>query len=519
MLINKNGRSNFIILLLGFAYLIIIGKLYYLSVYKYNEDIKNKFLFNNKKRVEIVDRNNVLLATDIPTYSLYLNNSLIENEQEIAKLFAPILQMEYKILYKKIKNRSKTANLILIKRNLTPEEQLQIKQIGIASTVFEPDSMRFYPHNNLFSHILGYTDIDKNGMTGLEEYYDKYLKKTENQTLKLTMDIKIQSILREELIKYHQLYKTNFILAIVSEIDSGNILGAVSIPDYNLNKVSTALPNEMYNNISLGVFEMGSVMKIFTISDAFITKVVNKDTEINVAEEIRYGNFTIKDGSHIRKPILTVEEGFALSSNKIMAKIVQRIGSKKYINFLEQMGMLEKLNIDINQLGFPIQPRVFSDVNVATISYGYGLAISPLHVVYGLNTIMNNGVANSLRFSYQKQQVQKTIFDKRITKLMKEMFIATIQKGTGKLAKVEGINIGGKTGTAEIISKDGYQKHNNRASFVAVFPIENPKYSVFILLDNPKKDETNRAGTGGSVAAPIISTMITKMLPFLNNLQ
>ena len=494
---------------------VIIIRLYTFSVIDYGKTQINTFS-PTTKRQNIIDRNGTILATDIPMVSLYLNNSLIENEKNIAEKFYKILDIKKDVLYKKIKNRSKKANLILIKRHLTPKEHLEIKKLGIASTVFEPDLLRFYPQRNLFSHILGYTDIDRNGKSGLEEYYDDYLKNQNNNVLMLTMDARVQFICREELLKAVKEYNAHFGVVVVSEIKTGNIISAVSIPDFNINKLTEEVKydEKMTNRITLGMYEVGSVMKIFTVASGLVNKVITANTVFDVSSPIKLGNSFVKDGRQVKKTILTADEGFTFSSNKVMVQIIKKVGLKNYQNFMESLGMLEKLDLDIKQLSFPLQERIWRDVNLATMSYGYGLAITPMHIIQGLNTIMNNGEFISLRFSYEKKQEKKQILPKNITSQMKNLMKNVVEKGTGRSARIKDYEIGGKTGSAEIISRDGYVKNVYRASFAGAFPINDPKYSIFIMLENPTLSN-GTSGTGGAVSAPLAKNIIEKIVPIL----
>ena len=513
----KNYKVLIVIYVIYFVALLILMKLYKSTVIDYTENFTVEHYNFSKKRNNIIDRNGVILATDIDMVSLYLNNSLIENEKEIAQKFYKILKIDKNVLYRKIKNRSKKANLILIKRHLTPKEHLAIKKIGIASTVFEPDLLRFYPQNNLFSHILGYTDIDRNGISGLEQYYDNYLKNSNNKPLQLTMDSTIQFIAREELQKAMTQYNADFATAIITNLKTGDIIAAVSLPDFNPNNITEDLKDDkkIYNRITLGVYELGSIMKIFTVASALSNKVVNRNTLFDISGEIRFGSAVIKEGKQVKKTLLTLDEGLSYSSNKVMVQTIKKVGQQKYQEFMENLGMLEKLNLDINQVGFPMQKRIWKDINLATMSYGYGLAITPMHLLQGVNTIMNNGKFISLRFSYEKKQDEKQIPNLNISKQMAEMLQNVVEKGTGKLAYIKGYPIGGKTGTAETVSKEGYTKNTHRASFIAVFPIENPQYTIFVMINNPVLN-IGIAGTGSTTSAIVAKSIIKKIVPLLN---
>jgi cell division protein FtsI (penicillin-binding protein 3) len=492
---------------------------FFLSVIKYNDSDKTKILSleNNDKRVDIVDKNNIIVASDIKTKTLYLNRELVEDEEFIVASISKILNLDYDFLHKKIINNSTKSKFILIKRHLLPDEENKIRQLPIASMVFEDDLMRFYPHDNLFSHIIGYTNIDNDGVIGIEEYYNDYLRDYNNAPLKLTLDVKIQEAMRNELLIASNKYKTSFLVGIVMEIKTGNVLAIVSLPDFNPNVSNDR--NNTFNFATYGNYELGSVFKIFTFANGIRTKTVARNSTFNVKDDISYGDFTIKDVWSIKnKKTIDIGEAFALSSNITAVQIAKRIGIEKQVEFFEKLGLLEKLNIDIKQTSFPIQPRKWREINLVTISYGYGLAVSPLHVISATNAILNNGNLITPRFSYNFNMQKKInyIMDKSDSDIIKELFRLTVMKGTGKPAHINGYNIGGKSGTSKKLHKTGYRDGEHIASFIAAFPINDPEYSIFIVADRPKVENSHEDGTGGGVVAEIVKNVILKILPFIN---
>lgn len=496
---------------------LIITKIFYFSYIKYNpidsEKKQNLFNLNDNNRADIIDRNGIILAKNIRTYNFFLKKSLLEDEKFIAKRLAEALDLSEENLYKKI-TKSKAKN-ILIKRHLLEHEKKILQKLPIASMNFEEDSIRHYVHDNLFSNIIGYTDIDGNGLNGIEEYYNDYLK-TMSIPLKLTLDVNLQNILREECFKVLEKYNSNFVIAVITKIQTGNILAAVSIPDYNLNRINEK--TDSFNRITQGLYEVGSVMKIFTIANAFENKLVTKNTLFDISKDIEYEKYKIKDASHIKyliedKTNVSLENIFIMSSNIGTIQIAKKLGTNKQLQFFEKAGLLEKLNIDFNQLSLPIQPRKWSEINNMTISYGYGVSISPLHIIQAVNAIVNDGNFISLRFSYNfDRQTKFQLISKGTSDLMKDLFLLTTKKGTGKAAYINGYNVGGKSGTALKLSKFGYQKGENLVSFVGVFPMENPKYSIYVVIDRPKGKNED---LGSHVAAEAVKNIILNSLLFL----
>lgn len=496
------------------VFFIIIIRIFFLSVIRQldlTEKDKRQFLGSYlDKRANIVDKNGELLATDIDIKDLYINKKLIDDLNDDVNKISKALNIDRKSLYNKIKNSR--ANNVFIKQ-LTPQEELIAKNIPVASINFMDNVRRYYLHNNLFSNIIGFVDSERDGIIGMEEYYDKYLKEN-SKPLQLTLDLKIQNVIYTALQQAQEKYNSNFIIGIMTEIKTGNILGAVSLPDYNPN--ISEQRGASFNRITQGLYELGSVLKIFSVANGLEEKVITKDTVFDISKPIVYDKFKIKDGSHIKEKSMNTGEVFAHSSNLGVAQIAQKLGAEKQMNFLEKVGLLEKMDLDINQVSLPMQIRKWSFIDSIAISYGYGIAITPLHIIQAANAIINNGQFVGLRFSYEKQdQIKKQVISKQTSDIMKNFFELTTRIGTGKQAYIEGYNVGGKTGTAEKRTKgtSGYTRGEYLVSFIGAFPMNDPQYSILVVVDRPK-GETKDAGS--YVAASVAKQIILNSLMFLD---
>ena len=510
-----------IICIIVLFFFLIVARLFYYSIIKYrkvtniysNENHENSL----QKRANIVDKNGVLIATDVKVKNLFINKTLIDDSKSTAKTLSKILDIKYSTILNKIKASKDKANLILIKKHVLPKEEYDLWKSNLSCILYEDELKRFYPHGNLFSHIVGYTDIDRNGIAGLEKYYDSFLKDN-NKQLRLTVDIRLQSILHEILNNAVDKYKANFAVGIISEVKTGNVIASVSIPDFNPNSVQKSNGDKMFNRITYGLYEMGSVFKTFSIAGALENNIVTKNTLFDVANPIKYNSFLIRDENHIKKQTLTVKEIFSQSSNIGTVQIAKKTGINKELHFFENLGLLEKIDTDIAETSLPIQPRIWKEINLYTISYGYGLAITPLHLITATNAILNDGIYISPRFSYEKKQITKRVASSKTSNVMRELFNETIKSGTGKaLLDINEYKIGGKSGTAIKMQKDGKYTRgiNNKASFIASFPINNPKYTVFVFIDSPTID--GKTGTGSSVGAPVIKEIIKQIIPVLGD--
>ena len=415
---NKNREKNVyivvktVIVILSIAFIITIGKIFYLSIIQYRpfDKVKDDFLglkLNN--RSNIIDRNNKIIATNLKVADLYVNKKLIFDVDDVAKKLAMVLDMDEDLLYKKI-TKSK-AKRILIKKDLFLKEEEFVKQLPLECLYFEKHNKRYYLYDNLFSSVVGFVDEENDNKLGLEKYYDDYLTMGINP-LKLTLDVNIQSLLRDELLKAQEKYRSNFALAVITEIKTGNVLAVVDVPDYNPNVYGERSGG--FSNAIQGLFEFGSVLKIFTIASGLENKVITPTDVFDIDKTIQNDIYTIKEGEQIKKKKITLAEAFALSSNIVAIEIAEKIGVKKYIDFLDSVGLLEKLNIDIGYIKIPKQQRLWNKSTLKSVAYGYGISLSALHLIQGVNAILNDGNFISLRFSYlNDNQIKKKLFQQK----------------------------------------------------------------------------------------------------------
>ncbi|MDR1425919.1 MAG: penicillin-binding protein 2 [Rickettsiales bacterium] len=491
-----------------------------LSVLQYNSRRSQRGTppSNRPRRSAIVDRNSKLIASDLETKTLYINRDLLENEAQVALKLSEVTGIPYGQIYDRLTNRALRGKYILLKRHVFPKEENRIRQLPIASIVFEDSLLRYYPHNNLFSHAVGYLNAEGDGVLGLEEYYDNYLKNTAAGQLKTTLDVRIQSAARDELQKAVKQYRPNFAVAIVEEIETGNILALVSLPDFNPNDSGDRL--NTFNHASYGNYELGSILKIFTIANGLELGLIDENSTFDVTQNMRYGKFLIGDIDFIKnKGALRTGEVLAFSSNIGIAMIAKKIGIKRQLEFFENIGLLERLDTDLRQVSLPLQPRKWKDINLITIAYGYGIAISPLQALSAMGGVIGGHVLPP-RFScnYNSPKKMRKISRGTFTPIRNFLRLAVVN-GTGKLAYIDGYDLGGKTGTARKIVAGAYQRGAHLASFFGAWPMENPKYSLIVVLDRPRESpEKDMDGTGGSVATVVAKNIILRITPFLEML-
>ena len=508
----KKNRLIFVYFCILAVFLTIILRMFFI-VFS-GDKVKVRVTYNSGKivkRADIFDRNGTLVATDLRTKSLYVSSILVKDPQAIAKAVSETFpDLSYQEILNKIRDGKNSKSWILIKRNLSPSQSEQVKNLQIAGLLFEDDSIRVYPQKSIASHLVGYVDLDRKGLAGMEMQYNKQLAEG-RESLSLAMDVRVQDILNDELIKGIEEYRAKAASGVIMDVTNGEILALSSLPDFDPNVQHEAEPDQRFNRVVNGSYELGSIFKVFTNTLAFEKDLVKMDDTYNVHDPIKYGRFTIKD-DHAVKDIMTVGEIFAYSSNIGTVQIAQKIGIENQKEFLEKIGMLKKIEVDFPGLGRPMYPKSWREINLYTISYGHGIAITPLHIAMGVSAVVNGGILYNPSFlKLDKEAKGKRVIKESTSDLMRVMLRKVAMEGTGRNANVEGYEVGGKTGTAERAEFGGYNEKQTIASFVAVFPISKPKYLVYVLFDRPNYS----FNTGGMVAAPVAGRVIKNIAPIL----
>lgn len=511
-------RLSFIFLCLLLLFFIISFRLIYISTFVNN----NSFSLNDiepsafRRRVDIIDRTGEIVASDIELVNFYLNRELVSNPQKTTELVHKIFpEINQEKLYERLINDRNRAKYILIKRNITPKQQNLIKNSGILGFEFDHTIGRIYPHKNLFSHIVGYVNVDLQGIAGLEAQYNDYLNNPNNKPLQLTLDIRIQSILRQQLLKAVKKYKAKSAIGIVSEVKTGNVIAIVSLPDFDPNQPYPVPQNALYNKATYGVYEMGSIFKVFTIALGLDQNIINLNKKYDISQVISYGKYEIKQETYTKK-LLTPEEILVRSSNVGAGLIGLEIGDERMKNFLSLIGMFDRIPANFPSLAQPLIPRIWRDINTITASYGHGIAVTPLHVVMAIGGIVNDGIMKIPRFTTLDNFNDTKIISKKTSDTMKYMLREVVKNGTGWRANTLGYSVGGKTGSARLLKNGEYQEGNIMANFVGIFPMNNPHYLIYIMIESPYAPELKDNISGGTIAAPVFSRIVENIAPVLN---
>lgn len=469
-------------------------------------------------RREIVDRNGMVLATSIKTASLVANPTIIRHEKEVATGLHKIFPAESQASFEEKLNR-KHSTFMYLARHLTPSQQEAVNNLGVPGLFFEPDMRRVYPYGALFAHSLGYVGVDNQGLAGIEKYYDNKLDDPSNsKPLQLSLDLRVQSILRDEVSEAIKEFNAIGGIGVVLDISSGEVLGMTSLPDFDPNKPGKATDDARFNRATLGAYEMGSTFKTFTMAAALENGVTTLHGGYDASHPIHYGNFTISD-AHSEGRWLTTPEIFAYSSNVGTAKMALDLGGKRQRAFLQSLGLFQPVSLEVPELAHPIVPREWPELTTMTVAYGHGISVSPMHLINAIATVAGDGQLKPMTL-IKDGNVGKAegpaVVSPKTAKEVRELLRLVVLHGTGKSANAAGYQIGGKTGTAEKNEHGVYKKDAKVASFVSVFPVSQPRYAVLVMIDEPKGNkQTHGFATGGWVSAPAVGRIVQRMAPML----
>lgn len=486
--------------------------------YKFRQHYQKSASF----RKEIVDRNGHLLAVNLPSSSLFANpRKVIEPEKSLDKLAKILPDIDKKKLLQQLNN---DKSFVWIKRDLSPKTQAEIFDLGMPGFDFEREQRRVYTFGNLLSHIIGYVGRDFTGLAGIEKSYDKFLtnaelsetKPDQTKPLELTIDVRLQNILSEEIERILQEFKAIGAVGIIADPNNGEILALVSKPDFDPHHPHAATSEQLFNRASLGVYESGSVFKALTMAIGIDIGCITTNDVYDVSY-MRVGKFQVKD-YHPHQGWYTVPEIFLHSSNIGVSQIILEIGKNNLKKYLKTLGLLDQLQLNLPERATPLFPsdNRWNDLSTVTMSYGYGLSISPLHFMQAMLPVVNGGNFYPLTLIKSDNKTPKIItkvFKENTSNEMRKLLRLVVKEGTGKKAEVLGYLVGGKTGTAEKLAGKKYTKNSRISSFFGILPASNPKYVIYIMFDEPKgTKESFGFATAGYTAAPAVGRVFERMV-------
>lgn len=515
-------RSRIRVILFSIFILSILysSKLFYSVFFTGNEKkksiIKIDYLANKNFRRNIYDRNNVLLASSVPVLSVAINPQKITNINDtLSSILLIFPELDRNIL---LKNLNSNKTFVWIKRNILPDEEKKINQVGIPGLIFENEYVRIYPHSNTASFILGYVDIDQKGIAGIEKKFNDLLL---NEDLYLSIDIRVQNIASNILQEHIRKKRADGGLVIIVDIKNSEILAFVSLPDFNPHYPNRYSSEELFNRASLGVYELGSVWKPISIACAIDYGVIKTKDYFDITPPLRIGKNVINDFSPPRDLLINVENILYRSSNIGTAKIALKMGAEKQRQCFKNFGFFDLVNIGIPEVSKNIFPaKNWSDISVATMSYGHGMAVTPVHFVLSFAALLNNGLLCpvSLVKNNNELSICKNVISEKTSFAMRKLLRGAVVHGgsrraDGKQGDIDDYCVGGKTGTAIKIKNGKYCKKEDLSSFIGGFPMYDPQYLIFVNLDNPKISRIENAA--GMSAAPIAKDIIHNIVPII----
>ena len=511
---NFHKRIFFSILVFIFFFSSAFYRISYISISSYFDDRSKIISKQNITRGNIYDRNGLVLAATVNSKSLYAEAHLIDNVDLLSNKLEKILNIDKKIIKRKLSSRKP---FVYLKRIITPLEHQKIIDIGEIHLKFEKGKKRVYPYENSTSHLVGFVDIDQNGQRGVERFYNDSLLSSKD--IILSVDINLQQSIRKNLIETIKYYEGESGLALVLDISNGEILSSVSYPDFNPNNKDFN-ENNLINRVIQSNYEMGSTFKPLTAANGFDYDVINSEMIFDIKKNVK----GVKDyDTYKENGLYNVEKIVVESSNIGSAQIALKIGKDFQKDFLNKLGFFEKIDIESFEAEKPLaNPNNWGSHATTRIGFGHSFSITPLHLVKAYATLANEGyIVNPTFVLNKKAKLDKNIlFKKETSDYFLNLLNAVITKTkfTGPRVKIDGYMIGGKTGTSELLNpKGGYFKDRNRTSFIGVFPIKNPRYIVYTAIKYPKKPKnSNQRMTGAVVNAPLVKKIILEMIKILN---
>jgi cell division protein FtsI (penicillin-binding protein 3) len=483
---NRIAFIFFVFLIISIIYSIQL--LHLVSLKKITNNIK-PIITKKNYRADIIDRNGNYLVKTVDSINIGIHPLKVIDKKHLLLMLNHIYENKN---LSRIKKKLDQDKFFYLEKNIRPKRYEELMMLGDKSISSEANLIRLYPQDNLFSHIIGQIDNDNNGISGIEKSFDEELKKI-NEPLKLTVDVDIQFLIREELLRFQKIFEAKGSAAILMNINNGEILSMVSLPDFNLNKRETIEDVNYINRITKGTYELGSVFKTFTVASGINEGLIEPDTEFfDSKKSISCGkNHKIEEYDNKMPSDLTVEQILIKSGNIGSVRIARKVGVERHKSFLQTIGILDKIDFDIEEVGKPQSIDWYEGCKLETIAFGHGITTTILQLAKGYSIITNGGYdikPTLIKKNLHKKDKRKKVLKNGVSEKMNPILRKVVSEGTAKLVNVEGYQVGGKTGTAEQVNNSIYSntKINTLAS---IFPTENPKYVLVVMLESTKNNK------------------------------
>jgi cell division protein FtsI (penicillin-binding protein 3) len=513
-------RLMVLMLLFSAVALVIALRLLWLTVFVGGPDSRLAVSGSMPVRADIVDRNGEVLARTMDAWSIGIHpNRLLNKPEDLAPKLAALMPERTEAQYLELLRAR--LSFTYLRRRAMPELVAKVNALGEPAMAFSREPERLYPQLSLAAHVLGYTDMDGHGVMGMERALDKQLSDpaTGRRPIALSIDKRVQAAMESELTSAMVSQQAIGATGLVMDVQTGELLAMVSLPMFNPNKIDQADPQAFRNNVTQSVYELGSTFKPITIAgamDAGVVTSLSKRYDATVPLEI--GRFKIKD-DHPLNRWLNVPETLAYSSNIVTARIAQDMGPKRMETLFRRMGFYDPPKIELREKGRPLVPAAWARTTTMTTAYGHGIAVTPLQLAAAYAALVNGGMLHPptlLKIAPGRLPPGQRVFSEQTSETMRKLLRLIVTDGTGRKADVDGLRVGGKTGTAEKPHGGGYSRHVNVSTFAAAFPMDAPRYVVVAMLDSPKGNaESSGLTTAAYTAAPVVSKVISRTGPML----
>ena len=501
---------------------LIVARILYLAAFGDHAGRKLGVTILVPERGDIVDRDGQALARTIDAWTIALHpKKIIGNKLELARTLARLMPERDEASYYAMMRADQP--FFYLRRRAAPQVVEAVNALGEPGLAIDREPDRLYPQTSLAAHVLGYTDVDGHGTAGIERAFDQRLSDpaARGEPLTLSISSKVQQALEHELFAAMTEFSAIGAAGVVMDIHTGEVIAMTSLPSYNPNIAGKNAPDQMFNRITLGVYELGSTFKPFTIAMAMDAGVVKSVGQMyNCPMQLHIYGQTVNDTHPLGRPC-SVAEILMESSNIGIAQITDKLGRERQKAFLGKMGFLDKVGIELKERGRTLLPgNGWGPFETLTVGYGQGIAVTPLHLASGYATLFNGGIyrpATILKVdSKHKVAAGRRVFTEDTSYKMRSMLRLVVTNGTGGKADSPGYRVGGKTGTAQKVINGRYSNTINITSFAGVFPMDEPRYAMVMMLDAPRATaKTYGFSTAGWNVAPAFSRTVSRIAPML----
>lgn len=516
------GRLMFMAVIFALLFTGMVGRASYLCLWQEGAEPRFESVAANQGnaaavaagRADIIDRNGVLLATTLETISLFADPKLITDPEKVASDLVSIFpSLDQQVVLKRLSGKGR---FVWIERGVSPKAMEAVNALGYPGLDFRFETKRFYPQENLTSHIVGYTGVDGQGFAGIERSYEKVLKNS-SKPLQLSIDVRYQHALRRAMAEAMQKFSAKAASGAIMDVQTGELVAAVSLPDFNPQEINAATDDQIFNRFALGVYEMGSTFKTFSTA-VYLDRINPSFAQtFDARKPLRFGRHVIND-YHAKNAVMTVPEVFMHSSNIGTGLMAEKIGTPVLKDFYSELGFDAPVPVNLNERASPLLPRKWGDIHTVTVSYGHGISVTPLHIVRAFAGIVNGGTLPAIHLlKGEHDTMRPRLVSEQTSERMLKLLRLVVTHGTGEKAEVKGAMVAGKTGTSEKPVNGKYENDALVSSFIATFPADKPRYAILVSVDEPKGNkESYGYATAGWVAAPAVASVVRSMMAIEN---